>query len=773
MPEVFGEFNRGGVLFLGDWPQWTIATMVALALLVCVLTYLDVSEMRRSRRVALVCLRAAVLSLALLVLLEPALELEQVSVVPNHVAVLVDVSESQSLEIGDGGTRYSRAAEAIEAFDREFAGENEDHVFHYLALAELTDTATSEELIGWRPSGGATHLLEAIERFVASHGARDIGGVVVISDGIDNGALGGRVRRGEELDAETLELLQSFEAPVHTVATARAGDIRDIAIERVVHDDFAFVRNAVAVSADLKILGYTEGLVNVTLRREGELLQTRTIPLEPDRTDYRVDFEFVPELIGKEIYAVDVDVLEGEALETNNRELFVLNVIRDKIRVLQVVGRPSWDVRFMRQLLQNNPNVDLICFFILRTQDDIHRGSERELSLIPFPTDELFNEELGSFDLVVFQNFDYGPYNMRQYLPQIRDYVRNGGGFVMIGGDRSFASGGYSGTAVADILPVELPSGGAANLVDESSFRPVLTDAGQRHPITRLEFDAVDNAELWGELPPLRGTNRVLAPREGAVVLAEHPSLEAGEGGMPVITVADIGAGRSMAVTYDSSWRWNFEHVSRGGASGPYTGFWNSAIRWLIRDPALNLVDVELSEEVVSPNETLAGTVRVFGPDYAPLADTVLTLTVTRRPLENLSEEPTVFSEEVIRSNDRGTARFELGLPEPGAYSVRARMEDESGDVLEDTEVFLVVRRSRELRDIEPRADLLEALSEATDGRHLNDPTRADSLRFAAPRVEEVDRREVIDLWSSPWFFALLAGLLATEWSLRRRWGRL
>jgi uncharacterized membrane protein len=546
-----------------------------------------------------------------------------------------------------------------------------------------------------------------------------------------------------------------------------------VAIQRVIRDDFAFVRNAVALSAELKVLGYDDGIINVTLRREGELLQSRTVVLEPGRADYRVEFELVPELIGKEIYAIEADLLEGEALSVNNRELFVLNVIRDKIRVLQVVGRPSWDVRFMRQLLQNNPNVDLICFFILRTQDDIHRGSERELSLIPFPTDELFNEELGSFDLIVFQNFDYGPYDMRQYLPRIREYVEAGGGFVMIGGDRSFASGGYSNTPIAELLPVNLPSGSSGGLVDESSFLPRLTDAGQRHPITRLEFDAADNAELWTELPLMRGTNRVGGARDDAVVLAEHPTLEANGEPMPVITVSDVGEGRTMAVTYDSSWRWNFEHVSRGGVSGPYTAFWNSSIRWLIRDPALNLIDVELAAEVVAPQETLAGTVRVFEPDYSPAVDATVTLTVTRRPLEDLASEPTVFSEELVRSNERGNIRFEVAFAEPGAYSMLARIEQESGAPLEDQEVFLVVSRSRELRDIEPRPELLEALSDATGGRHLDDPDRAASFRFAEPRVEEVDRREVIDLWSSPWFFALLCSLLALEWSLRRRWGRL
>lgn len=769
MSALFGEFNRGGVLFLSNWPQWSIGLMVIAAVFVCVLTWLDVAEMGRARRLTLVSLRAAVLSLALLVVLEPALELEQVSVVPNHVAVLVDVSESQSLETPDGGTRYDRALAAARAVEDALEGD-EDHIVHILALSDIATSIALDELDELTPSAGSTFLLEGVRGIVETHGARDVGGIVLVSDGIDNGELGARVRRGEPLDAETLEMLGAFDAPVHTVATADVGDVRDVAIERVIRDDFAFVRNAVAIEAELKVLGYDDGVINVTLRREGELLQTRTVVLEPGRTDYRVEFELVPELIGKEIYAIDADLLEGEALVDNNRELFVLNVIRDKIRVLQVVGRPSWDVRFMRQLLQNNPNVDLICFFILRTQDDIHRGSERELSLIPFPTDELFNEELGSFDLVVFQNFDYGPYDMRQYLPRISEYVEAGGGFVMIGGDRSFASGGYTGTHVADVLPVDLPASGS--LIDESDFQPQLTEAGQRHPITRLEFDAVDNADLWNELPPMRGTNRVGAPRDGAVVLAEHPSLEAGGEPMPVITVADVGEGRSMAVTYDSSWRWNFEHVSRGGVSGPYTAFWNSAIRWLIRDPALNLIDVDLPSEVVEPGETLAGTIRAFQPDYSPAVDAPITMTVTRRPIEDLGAEPTVFSDEVFRTNDRGDVRFELALEEPGAYTVRATLDGEDPP-LEDTEVFLVVRGSRELRDIDPRPALLEALSGATGGRHLDAPARVDGLRFADPRVEEVERREVIDLWSSPWFFALLGGLLAVEWSLRRRWGRL
>ncbi len=779
-----GEFNRGSVLFLADWAKWQIAALVLLGIVVVALTWFDVREMTRLRRVTLTGLRAAALTLAVLLVLEPALELKHVSLVKNHVAVLVDMSESESLETGTGDTRHARALEALDALGPLLNTPHEQHVFDVYAVSDLLEPSDLETLeqAGQAgadgragPRGDSTHILEAMRSVVAQHGARDLGGFVVISDGIDNGELGSRVMRGEPLDAETLEFVSGLGVPVHTVATAQAGEIRDVSVTRVVRDDFAFVRNAVAVTAELEVLGVTESSITVTLRREGEVLQSRQLMLEPGRTRYAVEFEFVPELIGKEIYAVETPVLAGEALEDNNRELFVLNVIRDKIRVLQVVGRPSWDVRFMRQLLQNNPNVELICFFILRTQDDIHRGTERELSLIPFPTRELFNEELGSFDLVVFQNFNYGPYDMRQYLPRIREYVEGGGGFVMIGGDLSFQSGDYALTDVGDILPVELPAGrDESTLIDTASFRPQLTEAGQRHPITRLAFDAADNRALWETLPPMRGTNRVLQARDNAVVLATHPTLMAGDAPMPTVAVSEVGEGRTMAVTYDSSWRWNFEHVNRGGVSAPYTSFWNSAVRWLIRDPELNLVDVELPNEVVEPGATVSGTVRVFTPEYAPAANTELTLTVSRRALDDLAAaEPEVVSQDVFRTNDRGSARLELVHPEPGAYVVRATVVQDDGQVLEDSEVFLRVRRSRELRDVEPRPALLEALSTASEGRHFARADRVRGLTFREARVEEVNRRQVLDLWNVPWVLAVFLGLLASEWTLRRRWGRL
>ena len=106
----------------------------------------------------------------------------------------------------------------------------------------------------------------------------------------------------------------------------------------------------------------------------------------------------------------------------------------DRVRVLQLCGRPSWDERFLRRLLKRNPNVDLISFFILRTPSDLAAVDSDELSLIPFPTHELFQNELPSFDVIFLQNFEYMPYGIGAYLDNIRQYVETGGGMAMIGG---------------------------------------------------------------------------------------------------------------------------------------------------------------------------------------------------------------------------------------------------------------------------------------------------------------------------------------------------
>jgi len=786
--EIFEQYNSGDILWLGDWGLLWIVALLVLGLFVVGLSAYDLKPLKPARRWTLVVLRALVYLLAVAMLLEPALDLKNVSRVKNHIAVLVDTSRSMQLKTSESTaplgqndkeqTRHELVREFLPEFAELAEREKETHEFTFFSFGETLAPSSRQALEkSTEADGRASDMTQALLGIKKYYEGKEIGGVVVLSDGIDSGAIGRRTKRGEELDVTSQALLAELDAPINTVAAARAKGLKDVAISRILHEDFAFVHNKLSVQVELQVVGMQETSFPVTLRREGEVLQTRQVSIEEGKTRYLVDFEFVPERIGKEIYAVSVPVFEGEALDRNNRGYFLLKVIRDKVRALQVVGRPSWDERLLRRLLKRNPNVDLISFFILRTNQSLSNVDQDEMSLIPFPTQELFEQELGSFDLVIFQNFDFGPYNMRKYLPEIEQFVRDGGGFVMVGGDLSFASGGYARTPIEGILPVELPPGSGDAIVDLKDFRPELTEAGKRHPITQLAFDPATNAKLWGELPAQKGTNIVLDEKPWATVLARHESLTYNGKKMPVITIGEVDEGRVMALTTDSTWRWGFEYLGKGGTPREYQLFWNNAIRWLIKDPELKLVKLELAEDTHTPGDIIPLTVRVAKPDYTPAENVSGELEITWRSLEGLSTDAEETREAIpaiaFKTGASGVANLEFVPSKPGAYELRARVKTGDGE-LEDQSTMLVVDDVREWRDIIPRDALLEAISQLTDGEHMSLPDASTGdLVFAEPRAVKINRRKVIHLWDTALTFVLILLLLGAEWALRRRWGRL
>ncbi|MEC9399067.1 MAG: hypothetical protein VX475_15695, partial [Myxococcota bacterium] len=403
--EIFEQYNSGDVLWLGDWGLLWIVGLLVIGALVVGLSAYDLRPLKPLRRWTLVALRALVYLLAVAMLLEPALDLKNVSKVKNNVAVLVDTSSSmqlKTLEQGKGDEGSSRYA-LIRDFLPEFAAlverEKEAHEFTFFSYGESLAPSSRQALEkSKQPSAHASDLTQALIGVKKHYEGKEIGGVIVLSDGIDSGAIGRRTKRGEELDVTSQALLAELEAPINTVAAGRAEGLKDVAISRILHEDFGFVHNKLSVQVELQVIGMSEMSFPVTLRREGQVLQTRQVTLEPGKTRYLVDFDFVPEKIGKEIYAVSVPVFDGEALDRNNKGYFLLKVIRDKVRVLQVVGRPSWDERLMRRLLKRNPNVDLISFFILVNPRNAFALSQAETTLIPFPAHELFVDELGGFD---------------------------------------------------------------------------------------------------------------------------------------------------------------------------------------------------------------------------------------------------------------------------------------------------------------------------------------------------------------------------------------
>jgi uncharacterized membrane protein len=414
--------------------------------------------------------------------------------------------------------------------------------------------------------------------------------------------------------------------------------------------------------------------------------------------------------------------------------------------------------------------VDLISFFILRTPEDIQLVPNDEMSLIPFPTEELFEEQLGSFDAVVLMNFEYAKYGISPYLENLRRYVHEGGGLAMVGGDLAFSSGGYDGTPLAEALPVELlPSHLLPErLVSVEEFRPRLTKEGLQHPITQLRFEPRANEALWTGLPPLEGANLVLGAKPQATVLMTHPSLETRGQAMPVLTVGDYGQGRTMALVSDTSWRWGFSAVATGESDGrAYPQFWENATRWLIHDPELAYLHIESDRDEYAPSEAPRMTLRLLDHDYRPAPSQAITVTLSR------AEAPSVLLSKKVTTDEDGQAQVELAAPGPGAYRAVARSGNQ-GRPATDDDVFLVRAAEAELEHPSAREDILQGIAQATGGRYLGPAATLDAgLDFLPPRIVRVDRRSDVELWSRPYLLLICLALFGAEWSLRKRSGYL
>jgi len=744
-------------------------------------------EARRRRAITIFLLRLLAVGSCLLVTLQPSVELGQVNLLPNHVAVLVDASRSMGVAPPDhGASRAQRAAQIVADAAPLFSEwERAGHRVEIYSFGEALATATPESLHAV-PQGEATRMGEALSELRGRLAGRDVGGVVVISDGIDTG----RIARGP-LDGETRRTLEALDAPVHTVLVGES-ELRDLSVAAVLTDDFAFVRTPIKLEALLRHKGYSDRQVEVTLAREGRLLDAKAVLLRGESGQEKVSFDYTPVEPGNFVFEIKTPVLAGEALESNNSQLFTLKVIRDRVRVLHVCGRPSWDERFLRSILRLDPNVDLVSFFILRTDTDEIPLGANEMSLIPFPYQEIFDEQLRSFDLLIFHNFNYKPYWVEPYLPGVRDYLQSGGALAMIGGDLSFASGQYGESALRDVLPVDLTGipGEGPRAFSADSFKPRLTAAGRNHPVTSLSLDPKTNEARWAALPPLQGINRVARVQPGASALLVHPGQTAADGKpAPVLAVNNVGKGRTLALLTDSAWNWGFaagaadDGRGRGARSDDGAGakpggddgralqrFWEGAIRWLVRDPALTLLHIDLDRTEYRRGQTVATRVRTLHADYSPAGRTTVTLDL--HPAENASSGTGTDAKPLralaVTTGDDGEAHADFAGLAAGAYRLVGRATLD-GRAAEEQATFVLRPEGRELDDVVSRDEVLRQIATVTGGEFRAGTLGTPKIRPA--RQVRVGNLRTVAIWSHPLLLFLAVALLASEWMLRRRAG--
>ncbi len=663
----------------------------------------------------------------------------------GQLAVLVDASESMGISADGGATRFAKVEGWLARWlTTQREGGRPISVFtttpeggaNGLPAAHLQkEGATVVE--------GRSPLLASLRTLVDTRD--ELGAILIVSDG-----------RCVPRCTESFSGLR-----VHSVVVEETPRLKDSAIVDIDADPVAFLRDRGRVLVELRST-HRESL-DLELRYEGRVIERKSVPLIDGSG--KVELSYLPIERGAQAYEVAIAGDDPEdAIEENNRVAFVVEVRPSRYRVLHVSGRPSWDQRFLRTFLKERKDLDLISFFILRALHDLTLAATEEMALIPFPTEELFSQHLRSFDLVIFQNFNYGPYRMGRFLPGIAQYVKEGGSFAMIGGELSFAQGGYAQTAVADILPVELPSESAGEI--SGLFSPQLDEGWKRHPVVGLHPSPAQTSELWKDLPQVEGANLLLTPKPGAATLLRHD-----KGGQsdaaPILVLGEAEAGRVLALGIDASWTWRF---TRGGMTGDgslYTRFWDRALRWLTRDPLLEPSRIALADVRVGPGEKMAVRGRFSSERYEPLAGQKIELGIVRADGERIAPFTSV------ELDTEGRVETELKSPEsPGAHFVVAEMFDAAvGEKKELARTaFSVSGAGRELADIRPDAQWLERLAESTEGSFFASLDAVPPPHELPTDDERIIGTQKVRPFASIWFLLLAAALFGVEWGLRRRW---
>ncbi len=756
------SFDQMKLVSLSPLPMAVlIALVIALVLGVAFACWGVRKEVAPRRRWILWTLRVLAGICALFFLLEPGLRKLQVARVKNRVAVLVDRSGSMSFPAqAKGATRNETVANALENLAPDMKALEDRYAFETWGFDPELSPASPESLRAEPPRASRTDLFAALRAMRAgdSGGARKLSGVILFSDGADNADLSGG------LSGRPKQMLDQLGVPVTTVAVGKGG-LTDLAVEAVKVDDFAFVRNSISADVELHARGFADQAVQVVLKREGQVVATKVAQFEKDDETQTVKFTFTPDQTGRFVYTVSVPVYPSEVVAENNSRSFALKVIRDRVRVLLVAGRPTWDERFLRGVLRQDANVELISFYILRNGTDQSGALDepRELSLIPFPREEIFQKKIDTFDVVIVLNFgsEDSQVSLANYRQDLERYVQNGGAFAYLGGDRSFGEVQSSASNPFEtVLPVT--TAGPAAL---EPFVAKLTQAGQRHPITALGTGSTSSENAWAAFPEIPGMNLTRA-KPGATVLLTHPTVTVDGQPAPLLTIAEQGRGRTMAISTDGTWYWAFPSHSGGAPTRNYERFWSNAIRWLVRDPDLTTLSVTADPPSVEPGKPVGVVVVARQPDYQPAPGAKVNV-----DLINADDGHVVGQQNGVVDQD-GTVRFEFPSPPAGAYKVVGRATKDDKPLGESSDAVAVRAVGPELADARVNTTLLSDIAKATGGKFFDSPSFSLSdVPLREPPLVEVGRSKDQPLSDRWYWLTTLIVILGLEWAVRRRFG--
>ena len=754
---------------------FSLTTMLAVAAVAIVLSGVfyrrAFGTLKTSQWLTLLSLRIAAIVLIVLLLFRPVLSYYRTLQERPTLVMLLDASSSMSIsDDASGVTRFSQARARIEEWWERLQHDFDRQLIVFSESARPLEGI--EQLAVLVPDGKATSLSRALELAAAKLSGRDGDAVIMFSDGIHNSA------------GDPLKSARKKGMVVHTVGVGASlrGDAsyRDIQVTGIECPDRLMLNNMAKITASVEGIALPGRVIEVFLDEDDRQIGQAELTLDDVEGSQQVGFDFRPELKGRHTYKVHAAAAAEERIKENNQRSAVAMVVEPGIRVLYIEGTLRGEYgALVGRFLAKDPDLEFCALVQTRPNVFTMRSNIAGLELDGIPTDQ---QTINKFDVFIIGDLDAsyirGP---QQELLAAR--IRDGAGLVMLGGYHSLGPGGYAGTPLGKILPVQLGSREVGQITEP--FLPVLTPDGVRHPIFAniSGFFPTQQAEARVPgLPTLDGCTRVEGARPAATVLATFAADRgSGIGGresgnerkpdsrlsMPVLAVQPVGRGRTAVFCGDTTRRWQ-QGPRAMDRESPFLRFWGQMVRWL----------AGRSEELQAGAGITADTDKVH---YEPGQPIRISAVVRGSQGEGAAEAKVVAK---IRDPDGrpgsvplapvpGPAGHYSGAFEPqtaGTYEIV--VESRVGQLTISTDKMAVeVGRPRlEFEKLDLDEKMLGQIASKSTGYYVHITTAGELVeRFDRTKQKRRDYNEIRLWWPLP-FWVLFVGVLTAEWILRKRY---
>src|SRR5918999_3677787 len=747
-------FEKGELAIGAPASIWLIVGVGLLIAVPAVLSYARAQGKGGHRdRIVLAALRGGVLALLLVCLLRPRLLVSAAVPQRNYVGILLD--DSRSMRVADDGVERGEVVRRLFAADAPLVRQLADR-FQVRFFRFSSATQRIERVNDLSYTGTETKLAAALEDARQDLSSVPLSGLVLVTDGADN---------ARSPIADELATLRSRAVPVFTVGVGSDRFTRDIEVRRVEASRSVLRGTALVLDVLVAQRGLGGERVPLVVEDAGRIVSSQEVSLPADGEAASVPIHVTATEAGPRTYTVRVPPRPREMVVQNNAQQTLVHVRDRTEKILYLEGDLRFEMAALRRAVARDSNLQVVSLqrsaankfnrFAVDSGEELAAG-------FPKTREELFRYKgliIGSVEASFFT---------RDQLRMMADFVgERGGGLVMLGGRQSFAEGGYVGTPLADVLPVELQTVEEETSDFIADLKVRLTPAGRAHAATQVAPTDTANVARWRTLPEVTSVNQLGRLKPGAGALLTGAVAEGGRGGMgysqPVLAYQQFGRGRAIVLGVQDSWLWQM-HADVAVEDQTHETFWRQLLRWLVTDTP-GRVAVSLSSDRVSPREPITVRAEVGDEQFVRVNDAA----VTARVRSPSGAERAIPMEWTVAHD--GEYRATFTPEEAGLYEVRVAGSGRraAGASMDSATTYLRVAPSEaEYFGAEMRAPLLKRIASETDGRFYT----ADNVD-ALPEDLTLSRRGVtvvreMDLWDMPVIFVLLVVLMSAEWGYRK-----